>query len=277
MPKMNPAHYDYDTLADLAEGLLEDDQAASVNAHLESCADCRDRSADLADVSRILAEAPVPSMPAELASRIDSAIAAESLSTATVVSLEERRGRRHWRILSAAAAAVIVLGGGGMVGKLALDGDESQISATKAPADPQDRGSGSAGEPAPSRSLNAAPESGGQKPRFSVTRSGTDYRAATLDEQVNGALDRSAKLRGSGSTAADSGAPPDARLAGCVGKVTDGRAPALVDTATFDGGPATVIAAKATGTDRWDVWVVGPQCSAQDPQVRKHTAITRRT
>lgn len=171
---MNPAHLDYDVLADLAEGLLEDDEAASVNAHLDTCADCRELSADLADVSRILAEAPVPSMPAELAERIDTAIAAESMHTATVVSLEQRRGRRHWRILSAAAAAVIVVGGGATVGKIALDGANGTDGAAQHPA--QDRASGEAPPgvnpkvAAPSRrsrSLTAAPTT---VPGLSATR-----------------------------------------------------------------------------------------------------------
>src|SRR5205085_9575222 len=73
---LNP-HLDLDTLADLAEGLLDEDQAASAGEHLESCPQCRDLSAELADVSRILAEAPMPPLPAELAERLDAAIAAE--------------------------------------------------------------------------------------------------------------------------------------------------------------------------------------------------------
>ncbi|MEW2356110.1 hypothetical protein [Spirillospora sp. NPDC029432] len=266
---MNPAHYDYDTLADLAEGLLEDDQAASVNAHLESCADCRDRSADLADVSRILAEAPVPSIPAELASRIDSAIAAESLSNATVVNLEQRRGRRHWRILSAAAATVIVLGGGAVVGTVALDGNEHQATAPPL-GDNKDAGSERSTSGArPSTSELIAPgEPAPEKPAYKVTRSGVDYRADTLDQQVSGALDRSGELRSAAG-------PPDARLAGCVGAVTAGKPPELVDSATYDGEPATVIAAPAATAGTLDVWVVGPDCSAQDTQVRKRTTVRR--
>lgn len=204
---MNPAHYDYDALADLAEGLLEDDEAASVNAHLDTCAECRERSADLADVSRILAEAPVPSMPAELASRIDSAIAAESLDNATVVSLERRRGRRHWRILSAAAATVIVLGGGAMAATVALDGSDSHENATAPALDRSDRGAGS-----PS-TLVAPGETGSAA--YQVTRSRTDYRATTLDRQINDVLN--------GPRAA--GAAPDPRLAECVAEVARGGRP----------------------------------------------------
>ncbi|MDL4816708.1 anti-sigma factor family protein [Actinomadura opuntiae] len=257
---MNPAHLDYDVLADLAEGLLEDDQAASVNAHLESCAECRDRSADLADVSRILAQAPVPSMPAELAERIDSAIAAESLHNATVVSMEQRRGRRHWRILSAAAATIVVLGGGATVGKIALDGSDGSAGQASAPA--QDKGrhteaTGAAPNMAgPSQSALSAAS-------FKVTRSGTDYRAGRLGGQIDRLLGKGQELRLQGS-------PPTAQMSGCVSGVTRGRTPALVDQATYDGRDATVIALPGSGNGSWDVWVVGPDCSAQNTHVLEH-------
>ncbi|GAA1841937.1 anti-sigma factor family protein [Actinomadura bangladeshensis] len=250
---MNPAHYDYDVLADLAEGLLEDDEAASVNAHLDTCAECRELSADLADVSRILAEAPVPSMPAELAERIDTAIAAESMHSATVVSMEQRRGRRHWRILSAAAAAVIVVGGGATVGTMALDGVSGDHGQASTPAQDNPDQSGSAHGVAP----NAAPAAA-----FTVASSGTDYRARTLGAQVDRLLagDREVK-RASGE--------PSAQLKGCVNGVTRGLAPALVDNAKYEGRPATVIAVHGDQSGKWNIWVVGADCSARNQHVLK--------
>ncbi|TDD81990.1 anti-sigma factor family protein [Actinomadura rubrisoli] len=257
---MNPAHLDYDVLADLAEGLLEDDQAASVSAHLDTCAECRDRSADLADVSRILAEAPVPSMPAELAERIDTAIAAESLNNATVVSMEQRRGRRHWRVLSAAAAAVVVLGGGAMVSKIALNessGDDHQSTAQSPVQDPE-KSHGSAKGAAPGTSGDTAMNG----PAYTVAHSGTDYRAGALSAQVGRLLDKGPLMKAPGGT-------PDQRLAGCVDGVTHGKAPALVDQAKFEGRQATVIAVRGSSPGSWNVWVVGPDCSAQDPHLLK--------
>ncbi|MFC9971911.1 hypothetical protein ACFVH6_13560 [Spirillospora sp. NPDC127200] len=270
----NPAHLDHDTLADLAEGLLEDDQAASVNAHLESCADCRERSADLADVSRILAEAPIPPMPADLASRIDSAIAAESLHNAQVVSLEQRRGRRHWQLLSAAAATVVVLGGGAMVGKAALEGsgDDAKTAAKTPVMDPGDnRASAGASADGSAQAPGAVPE--GTSPRrsplvaplsFTVAASGTDYRASSLGPQVSDLLGKGSELRTQGRA-------PDARLSECVANVTRGKPPALVDSARYEGGPATVIAVRAAKPAAWEIWVVAPDCSAQDSRELKHT------
>ncbi|QFG23168.1 anti-sigma factor [Actinomadura sp. WMMB 499] len=269
---MNPAHVDYEVLADLAEGLLEDDQAASVNAHLETCADCRDRSADLADVSRILAEAPVPSMPAELAERIDTALAAESLDNATVVSLEQRRGRRHWRILSAAAATVVVLGGAGLIGGITLDemsGDHGQAAApAHDPADTSSESgesttSGGSGRPGAVPPTGDAESPGSQimrAPSFSVVHSGTAYRAGTLTTQVDGLAGRAGEMPA---------APPGDRLAGCVGGVTGGRAPDLVDEAKYEGEQATVIALRGEGSGAWNIWVVGPECTARNQHLLK--------
>ncbi|MBE1532369.1 anti-sigma factor family protein [Actinomadura algeriensis] len=257
---MNPAHVDYEALADLAEGLLEDDQAASVNAHLETCAECRDRSADLADVSRILAEAPVPSMPAQLAERIDTALAEESLNNATVVSLEQRRGRRHWRILSAAAATVVVLGGAGLVGGITLDEMSGDHGRAATPAhDPADA-SGESG------AQGAAPPTGAPTPQikgapaFSVLHSGTGYRADSLTEQVDDLAGRADDLPA---------APPGDRLADCVDGVTGGRAPDLVDEAKYEGRQATVIAMRGGGAEAWRVWVVGPECTTRNHHLIK--------
>ncbi|MFC0042513.1 anti-sigma factor family protein [Actinomadura rayongensis] len=246
---MNPAHLDYDTLADLAEGLLDDDRAASVDEHLAACAECRDRSAELADVSRILAAAPVPALPPDLTARIDSALAAESRAEPPgVTDLNRRRARRNpWRALSAAAAAIVVLGGGGLVGRAVLDGaDDGKHLTASVPPQPMT-------DPRHPRvqSFGAG---------WRVVHSGTAYRAATLDRQVTGQLSR----------VAAAAAIPDARTSDCVAGVAQGRAPALVDVATYDGRPATIIAVR--GADgRPDVWVVGPGCSSRNPDVLAHS------
>ncbi|NDU73364.1 hypothetical protein GWI34_12055 [Actinomadura sp. DSM 109109] len=253
---MNPAHLDYDVLADLAEGLLEDDEAASVNAHLETCADCRDLSADLADVSRILAEAPVPPMPAELAERIDTALAAESMHTATVASLEHRRGRRHWRILSAAAATVVVLGGGATVGKIAMDGASSSDGAARHPAPQRSLADSGAGPGVP----KVAP--GEPDPTLKVAQSGTNYRSGTLGEQVGGVVADGRKAR-------SQAAAPDDRLRGCVSGVAGPRTLLLVDQARYEGRPAIIIAVAGDRPGKRDIWVVEPDCSPQDHHLLK--------
>ncbi|MEV5573636.1 hypothetical protein AB0L06_26655 [Spirillospora sp. NPDC052269] len=255
---MKSPHLDYDTLADLAEGLLEDDLAASANAHLDTCAECRDRSADLADVSRILAEAPLPSMPAELAERIDSALAAESLHTATVVSLEQRRKQRHWRVLSAAAAAMVVLGGGTAVGTTLLRGGgshDTNANVSSPVTDPSGQGRPPAGAP---RAVADA---------YAIVTTGTDYHAASLGSQVAHAVGEPSRQ------IAVQGAPATA-VQRCAAAVAKSVKPLLIDQARYDGAPATIIALPGPSAGRYDVWIVRPNCTPQDLQLISHIQVS---
>ena len=253
---MKRAHLEYEILADLAEGLLDDDSAASATEHLADCDECRERSAELSDVSRLLAEAPVPPMPAELAARIDAAVAAESVSTATVASLQARRGRRHLRMLSAAAAAVVVVGGGTVAVRSAMNSSVTREAPRAAVPGPKQ-------EHSDPRSSGVVPNSAFSNAKYHVTESGTDYRDKTLGTQVTG-LVRRLNL-----PAARPGAPD--RPMPCVHQVARGRDPLLVDVARYDGSPATVIVARtAASGSAMDVWVVR-DCSGASADVVKHT------
>ena len=70
-------HPSRDTLADAAEGLLEPDDAAVVDAHVDGCADCQAELAAFNQVSTVLAAVPAPTMPVAVAERLSAAIAAE--------------------------------------------------------------------------------------------------------------------------------------------------------------------------------------------------------
>lgn len=120
MSARNP-HASTEQLADLLAGVLPDAEAGSVAAHASECAECgavRDR---LAALPGVLAATPAPSLPAEVADRLDAAIAAESDRRAAraseavskdvvVVPLRKvRRDRvRHWFAGAATAAAALV-------------------------------------------------------------------------------------------------------------------------------------------------------------------------
>jgi hypothetical protein len=264
------AHLDYDTLADLAEGLLPDARAASADEHLAHCAECRDRSAEIANVTRLLAHAPMPPMPAALASRIDEALAAEVAATGHgVVSLESRRGRRRMRVLSAAAAAVVVVGGGALVGNALMNGSVSSENGTAQSQPIQDRSGSAAAKPpgAGANTLKGSRGDAGAAGGYLTLRSGTDYTAARLGEQV------SVQLTKGDSRRAEELVP--ARLTNCVRNVTQGRVPLLVDVARYEGRAATVIVLPGADSTRLDVWIVGPTCSASDPAVIKHTQAAR--
>ncbi|WP_371498297.1 hypothetical protein OG871_19795 [Kitasatospora sp. NBC_00374] len=76
------AHPDVDTLADLSEDLLAPADAALIRRHLADCPDCADAYAALAEVTRLLGDAPAPPMPEDIAARIDAALAAAAETAA---------------------------------------------------------------------------------------------------------------------------------------------------------------------------------------------------
>ncbi|WP_371480388.1 hypothetical protein [Kitasatospora sp. NBC_00315] len=76
-PQPAGPHPSVDELADLAEGLVEDPAAAgTLRAHLADCTTCHDTLADLAEVQQLLGELETPAMPADVADRLDAALAA---------------------------------------------------------------------------------------------------------------------------------------------------------------------------------------------------------
>ncbi|GAA2119986.1 hypothetical protein [Actinomadura alba] len=266
---MNSAHLDYEMLADLAEGIVNDDLAASATEHLADCEECRDRSAELADVSRLLAESAVPPMPEKLAARIDAAIAAESVSTATVASLQARRGRRHLRMLSAAAAAIVVVGGAVAVGRSAMESPSVPADAhNQIPAQERTDRSTSSSAGASGEQSETAPKSAPQKlsGTYPVARTGTDYQDTTVGTQITDTLRR-------GDLPVTQ---PTGQLSACVQRVAAGKQPVLVDVAGYAGRPATVIVLPGSaGGSELDVWIVGSKCSVDTSDVIKHTSASR--
>ncbi|TMS00389.1 anti-sigma factor family protein [Nonomuraea basaltis] len=82
-------HYHLETLAELAEGLLDVATARQVREHLAVCDPCGEQLADLAAVREVLAATPTPAMPMGVALRIDKALAAEAGSRRGGVGLVE--------------------------------------------------------------------------------------------------------------------------------------------------------------------------------------------
>ncbi|MFJ8586281.1 hypothetical protein ACIRD2_16735 [Streptomyces sp. NPDC093595] len=77
-------HPDVSEISDLTEGLLSPSRMADVRRHLESCALCADVRTSLEEIRGLLGTLPGPSrMPADIAGRIDAALAAEALLDAT--------------------------------------------------------------------------------------------------------------------------------------------------------------------------------------------------
>ncbi|MFD7832254.1 hypothetical protein ACFV6I_32880, partial [Kitasatospora sp. NPDC059803] len=78
------AHPSVDELADLAEGLVESaDAARTLRRHLDDCAECRETADALGEVQALLGAVEAPPMPADVAARLDAALAAAAASAAT--------------------------------------------------------------------------------------------------------------------------------------------------------------------------------------------------
>ncbi|MDN0199325.1 hypothetical protein [Streptomyces sp. S.PNR 29] len=77
-------HPDVAEISDLTEGLLPPSRTADVRRHLDECELCADVHASLEEIRGLLGTLPgPPRMPADVAGRIDAALAAEALLDAT--------------------------------------------------------------------------------------------------------------------------------------------------------------------------------------------------
>ncbi|MFG2946690.1 anti-sigma factor family protein [Streptomyces adustus] len=80
-------HPDVAEISDLTEGLLSPARTAQVRGHLNMCELCADVHASLEEIRELLGTVPgPPRMPAEVAARIDAALAAEALLDATALT-----------------------------------------------------------------------------------------------------------------------------------------------------------------------------------------------
>ncbi|WP_330174828.1 zf-HC2 domain-containing protein [Streptomyces sp. NBC_01498] len=81
-------HPDVSELSDLTEGLLSPERSTEVRGHLDGCPSCAEVYASLEEIRELLGSLPgAPRMPADVAARIDAALAAETLpSTSTPAS-----------------------------------------------------------------------------------------------------------------------------------------------------------------------------------------------
>lgn len=271
---VNGGHLSPDTLADLAEGLLDAREALAARGHLVGCAQCSARQNRLAEVSRVLADhSDAGALPPEVAARLDDALAAEATSTGTP-GRASVRSPFGMRVLQAAAAVVLLLAGVG-VGVSALQGGGSENSEQTTAGD---AGGGAAAERASA---------------FTVTASGRNWSADTVVEAVPqlvaGSFPAAESAPAAEGGSEDSGAAPRllsedlGRLAGgppladCVTALADGPAtPLAVDLASWQGNPAAVIVLPTPDDPTTvDTWVVDPACSQADAQVLHFARVAR--
>ncbi|MEV6834475.1 hypothetical protein AB0N17_08145 [Streptomyces sp. NPDC051133] len=85
-------HPDVEEISDLTEGLLPPDRTADVRRHLDACELCADVHASLEEIRGLLGTVSgAERMPADVAGRIDAALAAEALLSATAPDTGEPR------------------------------------------------------------------------------------------------------------------------------------------------------------------------------------------
>ncbi|MCX4982112.1 zf-HC2 domain-containing protein [Streptomyces sp. NBC_00572] len=100
-------HPDVSEISDLTEGLLSPTRSAAVRRHLDSCPLCADVRSSLEEIRGLLGTLPgPPRMPAEIAGRIDAALAAEALLNATTPESDTAVSRETARTTAEAAPAV---------------------------------------------------------------------------------------------------------------------------------------------------------------------------
>jgi hypothetical protein len=270
-------HPDPGTLAEFRAGLVTGRRRAGITSHLAACDRCAGLSDQLAEIPALLAAAPAPAMPGDVARRLDLVLAAEAAErdsserTADDSPADRATGprpRRPWnyrlvaqRILVPAAAVVVLAAGG--YGLSRVTGSSSPSSAaSRSEAAPAASAAPANGVAAPASALRG--RSGAipaiEAPlKFEVVSSGTDFLRATLPQQLERELQRHAQVA-AGTTLGP--------LKGCVLRVTKGTRPgtlALVERARFQGQPAIVIVAVSGHHDV--AWVTASGCSASSDHV----------
>ena len=298
------AHVDAEVLAELSAGLIDGKRATRIHAHLAGCQRCAQRSAALTEISALLASVPPPRMPDDVATRLNATLAQEAASRTAPAKVPARsgdqdtansvvsfshaaKGRRRGltspvaaRAFAAAAAACVVAAGGYTAVQL-TSGPSGPIgpAAANGPSTPKHgsreggtaRGPSTGGPHAAPFIPNPAtgPGKGPDKQlSFKVVDSGIDYRTASLGTQISTELNKVASAR------ARALHTPTAKQYSCVSDVTGGTAPALVDSARFQGRPATIIALGHAGNQLSQAWVVGASCSASDTDILKHVTLS---
>jgi hypothetical protein len=221
-------HVSTENLARFRAGDLSPARSRRVAAHLRNCDRCRETSDALARVPSLLAAVEVPPMPAHLAARIETALAAESAhraagapspaapSPAGARSAPKRPARRAGarrrhrrpvilsapalRVLAGVGAAVVLVGGGVELLSHATGASSSAGSSSGSGTVSGNAAAGrhAASPVAPPRATSGGTFNGanggiqyqhdGRTSVITPVQSGTSYRSARLTQQVSSVI-----------------------------------------------------------------------------------------
>ncbi|MFI2607970.1 hypothetical protein [Kitasatospora sp. NPDC018619] len=276
-------HPPVERLADLAEGLVDAPQdVAALERHLDGCAECRETVDALAEVRTLLGDVAAAPMPADVAARLDAALARAAADRSAVEAAgpapvppssaapdrpadrpagrsgaatgpgRSRPRRRRLALLLGTAAALAALGLGGAL--LLHPDDRSDAVAARAGSAPS----------------ATADSHGARAPH--TTGAGTDYREDELAAQVQRLLARSEDAPGlratgpattQGALPADGARPePDPSSPGapdCPAPAPG--APLATDRGVYRGAPVDVLVYPLPGRpDSVDVYLRSADC-----------------
>ncbi len=291
-------------LASYAVGELKRREAARVAAHVAVCPQCADLRQDLADVPAVLAASPYPSLPESVSGRIEAALRVEVNRRfgAAPASEAGRRelpagsrggragpGRPGWRLpglpvrpgwVAAVAGVLLLVGGGYLVASNMPTGAGS--GASSAPAAP----------PVATQPMTEGPTvtygTAGSQHTVHTVSSSTNFEPGQLHAQALDAV-HEAEVKGLAGTQASGASAPQAtlgplagsaagasaqsQLAGCIDAVGPGLRVLLLELASFEGKPATIIVFESTPASQAEVVVAASSCSAAAPDVLARAAL----
>jgi hypothetical protein len=271
---------DIDLLADYAAGVLDGTpEAAAVAERIAADPEWAELHAALvrADeaVRADLAELPVPEIPADVAARLDEALAAEATgTTAAVVPL---RKRRSWGVTGGAVAAGVAVLAAGAIGIQALGGGGTQQDGATTASAPESRDAAERPVPRSVPPPKAAAPGAAPETYSGLTSSGAEYRSDTLQAQVAQLVNSKAQADASGGKAVPGpltrlSAP--AAFSDCLAALGADARPLAVDYARYDGQPAVVVVLPALANGQVDVAVVGPDCGLSGSDLKHRSNVT---
>ncbi|MEV4558795.1 zf-HC2 domain-containing protein [Kitasatospora sp. NPDC049285] len=289
-PQPPSDHPGLDALADLAEDLLPPEQAEQLHRHLASCPSCADDYAALCGLPELLAAAPAPPMPEDVADRLNAALAAESAArretrpavptavptaapsggpsggpqtagrpagtapAATGPGRPPRRRRRTTAILLVTAAVAAALTLGGVL--LNLPGSQQGASTASAAKDVAARPSLADGAAA----STTAPRTPHTQPTEGAAAGTTDFRAEQLPEQIRRLLPARPTEQIGPADSQPLGGPAAAPCVLAAAGHT-GEQPVATGAGSYQGRPVLALVYRLPGqADRLDVYLATPDC-----------------